>query len=61
MDLKPTARDFSKIGCYGRPITELSKEELLVAFAELVDLYNEYKLKNERLEKILGNEKFSSL
>ncbi len=34
-------RDFSAIGYYGRPITALSKKELLAAFAELVDIYKE--------------------
>jgi len=52
--------DFSKIGYYGRPITDLTREELLEAFAELVDLYQEYKRKNERLKEALG-EKYDDL
>ena len=54
--IKATKRNYAEIGYYGRPITALSKEELLQAFAELVDLYNEHKRKNERLMKMLGDE-----
>ena len=53
-------RDYSEIGYYGRPITDLTREELLEAFAELVDLYQEYKRKNERLKEALG-EKYDDL
>jgi len=51
----------NKIGYYGRPITELSREELLAAIAELADIYNECKRKNEKCREILGKEKFESL
>jgi len=54
-------RNFSEIGYYGRPITELSRAELLAAVAELADMYNESKRKNEKCKEILGAEKFNSL
>jgi len=56
-----TIRNFSKIGYYGRPVTELSRAELLAAVAELVDMYKECKRKNEKCKEILGKEKFESL
>jgi len=54
-------RNFSEIGYYGRPITELSRAELLAAVAELADMYNESKRKNEKCKEILGADKFDSL
>ena len=54
-------RNYSEIGYYGRPITELSRAELLAAVAELADMYNESKRKNEKCKEILGAEKFNSL
>ena len=57
----PQNRDYSKIGYYGRPITDLSRDELLVAFAELVDIYAEIKRKNEKCKEVLGEKKFESL
>ena len=56
-----TLRNYSEIGYYGRPITELSRAELLAALAELVDMYNECKRKNKKCKEILGAEKFDSL
>ena len=56
-----TIRNYSEIGYYGRPITELSRAELLAAVAELADMYNECKRKNEKCKEILGTEKFESL
>ena len=56
-----TLRNYSEIGYYGRPITELSRAELLAALAELVDMYNECKRKNEKCREILGVERFESL
>ena len=58
---RATERNFATIGNYGRPITDLDKDELLAAIAELVDIYNECKRKNERCSEILGKEKFDSL
>ena len=54
-------RDYSEIAYYGRPITKLTKEELLAAFAELVDIYTEVKTKNDKCKKLLGDNKFESL
>ncbi len=54
-------KKFSKIGYYGRPITDLSREELLAAFAELVDLYNQSRRKINKCRKALGKEKFDAL
>ena len=56
-----TTRDYSEIAYYGRPITKLTKEELLAAFAELVDIYTEVKTKNDKCKKLLGDKKFESL
>ena len=53
--------DFSKIGYYGRPITELSRDELLAAFAELSDMYSELKRKNNKCKQVLGKKMFESL
>ena len=54
-------RNYSEIGYYGRPITELSRAELLAALAELVDMHKECKRKNEKCKEILGAERFESL
>ena len=51
----------STIGYYGRPITDLDRDELLAAIAELVDMYNECKRKNDRCRELLGKEKLDSL
>ena len=56
-----TTKEYSKIGYYGRPITDLSKKELLAAFAELVEIYKEAKRKNEKCKEVLGKKKFESL
>ena len=61
IDPKSPKRDYSDIGYYGRPITALSREELLEAFAELVDIYNESKRKNERCKEELGANRFKLL
>jgi hypothetical protein len=53
--------DFAKIGYYGRPITDLSRDELLAAFAELSDMYAEIKRKNDKCKEVLGKKKFESL
>ena len=57
----PPNRDYSKIGYYGRPITDLSRDELLAAFVELLDIYDEIKRKNEKCKEVLGAKKFESL
>jgi len=49
-------RDYTKIGYYGRPITDLSKDELMEALAELVDMYKEVK-KTKKCSKVLGRKK----
>ena len=41
------AKDYSLIGYYGRPITDLSRDELLEAFAELAELYKESQRKKQ--------------
>jgi len=56
-----TTRDYSEIGYHGRPITELSKKELLAAFAELAELYKEGRRKNKKCQEVLGADKFDSL
>ena len=56
-----TLRNYSEIGYYGRPITELSRAELLAALAELVDMYNECKRENKKSKEILGADRFESL
>ena len=33
--------DYSKIGYFGRPISDLDRDELLAAFAKLAELYTE--------------------
>ena len=58
---KVRIRDYTTIGYYGRPITELSRDELLEAFAELVEIYKECKDKNNRCKEVLGAEKFDAL
>ena len=60
-DENTTTKDYSTIGYYGRPITDLSRDELLAAFAELVDMYKEIKRKNEKCKEVLGEKKFESL
>ena len=60
-DENTTTKDYSTIGYYGRPITDLSRDELLAAFAELVDMYKEIKIKNEKCKEVLGEKKFESL
>ncbi len=54
-------KDYSTIGYLGRPITDLSRDELLAAFGELVEMYKEIKRKNEKCKKVLGEKKFESL
>ncbi len=58
-DSKAIERDYSDIGYYGRPITVLSRKELLVAFAELVDIYKESE--NKRCQEVLRDVKFEAL
>lgn len=53
--------DISRIGYFGRPIKDLSRDELLSAFAELVDTNKEVKRKNEKCKEILGEKRFESL
>ena len=60
-DENTTTKDYSTIGYYGRPITDLSRDELLAAFAELVDMYKEIKRKDEKCKEVLGEKKFDSL
>ena len=57
---KPTI-DYSKIGYYGKPITELSRDELLAAVAELDELYKESQRKNKKYQDVLGKKKLDSL
>lgn len=59
--MAPDKRDYSTIGYYGRPISELSRDELLAAFAELVEIYKECEYKNNRCKEVLGAEKFDAL
>jgi hypothetical protein len=59
--VKKNSRDYSKIGYHGRPITELSREELLAAFAELAELFKESQRKNKKCREVLGADKFESL
>ena len=56
----PTKDNFG-IGYFGRSIKDLSRDELLAAFAELVDMYKEVKRKNEKCKEILGEKSFESL
>ena len=60
-DSKTTERDFSNIGYYGRPITDLNREELLCAFAELLDIYKECEYINNRCKEVLGDKKYEEL
>ena len=39
--IKGANKNYGKIGYYGKPITDLSREELLAAIGELVDMYYE--------------------
>ena len=57
-DPKVIEKDFSDIGYYGRPITVLSRKELLVAFAELVDVCKAYEDKNKACKEVLKDAKF---
>jgi len=59
--INKTQTDFSLIGYYGRLITDLSREELLTAFAELADLYIYSKRMNDQCIKFLGKEKFKKI
>ncbi len=54
-------RNCSEIGYYGRPVTELNREELLAAFAELAELYKKSQRKNKKCQEVLGADKFDSL
>ena len=58
-DSKAIERDYSDIGYYGRPITALSRKELLAAFSELVDIYKESE--NKRCKEVLRDVKFEAL
>ncbi|MFC1817140.1 hypothetical protein ACFL0M_14665 [Thermodesulfobacteriota bacterium] len=60
-DENTATKDYSTIGYYGRPITDFSRDELLAVFAELVDMYKEIKIKNEKCKEVLGEKKFESL
>jgi hypothetical protein len=60
-DQNTTTKYYSTIGYYGRPITDLSRNELLAALAELVDMCKEIKRKNEKCREVLGEKKFESL
>jgi len=57
---KLTTIDYSSIGYYGRPITELSKGDLLAAINELADMYNEVKRKNEKCKEVSVRARFDS-
>ena len=58
---KETKRNYSNIGYYGRPISELSRDELMAAFAELAELYQESQRKNKKCQEVLGKVRFDSL
>lgn len=60
-DENMATKDYSKIGYLGRPITDLSREELLDAIVELGEMYKEIKRKNEKCKEVLGEKKFESL
>ena len=57
----PAKRNYSRIGFYGRPITELTRDELLAALGELAELYRESQRKNEKCREVIGQKKFDSL
>jgi hypothetical protein len=42
-----------EIGYYGKPITALTRDELLKAFVELVEVLSEFSKENKNLEKYL--------
>ena len=52
---------FDEIGYYGRPITELSKDELLRALAEVCTALRDNEIKLELCEKLLGEETCGTL
>jgi hypothetical protein len=52
---------FDQIGYYGRPISELSREELLEAFAELALLLEACEDKDKKFREILGDKKYKTL
>jgi len=58
---KETKRNYFSIGYHGRPITELSREELLAAFAELAELYRESQRKNKKCKEVLGKGRYDPL
>ena len=51
-------RDYSKVFYCDRPITDLSRDELLAAFAALAGMYKEMKIKNIKCRVALGEKKF---
>ena len=60
-DENTATKDYSTIGYHGRPITDFSRDELLAAFAELADMYEEIKIKNKKCKEVLGEERFRLL
>jgi hypothetical protein len=45
--------DPKEIGYYGRPITDLTRNELLEAFAELTAIIHECLVKDKKIEEFL--------
>ncbi len=60
-DENSATKNYSTIGYLGRPIADLSRDELLAAFAELAEMYKEIKRKNEKCKEVLGEKTFESL
>jgi len=50
--------DYSKIGYYGRPITDSNRGKLLAAFDGLAGLYGGIKKQNEKNLEISGKKNF---
>ena len=45
--------DAQKIGYYGKPLTTLTKDELLSAFEEIAEIIHECLIKDKKIEKFL--------
>lgn len=45
--------DAKKIGYYGKPITTLTKDELLSAFEEIAGIIHECLIKDKKIEEFL--------
>ncbi len=60
-DEHTATKDYSTIGYRGRPITDLSRDELLAAFVDLGEMYKEIREKNKKYKEVLDEKKFESL